>query len=167
MTNAVLDSSVIIALSHLNRFQAIDRVFTETIIPKAVYDEICVKGKGLTGSRELNNAIKQHKVTVIKPENVDLVKALMNPLEGVEAEAIALTSVIKPDYIVLDDRHARRKAQNMGLNVIGTLRVLRDMYKNKLLSLEELLDALNVLDTIGFHVSEQVIQEYIKSLEKT
>ncbi len=167
MTRAVLDSSVIIALSHLNHFQAIPKVFTETIIPKAVYDEICIKGKGLTGSRMLSNALKQHKVTVTKPENVELVKALLDPLGRGEAEAITIASTIKPDYIVLDDRLARRKAQTMGLNVIGTLRILGLMNKKNLLSLEKLLDSLNALSTIGFHVSEQVIQEYIKSLEKT
>lgn len=167
MTQAVLDSSVIIALSHLNRFQALNKVLTDIIIPQAVYDEICVKGKGLTGSRELSNAWKQNKVTVTKPENVALVKALLDPLGRGEAEAIALASTIKPDYIVLDDRLARRKAQNMGLNVIGTLRILRLMYENKILSLEDLLDSLNILNTIGFHVSEQLIHEYLKSVEKT
>jgi predicted nucleic acid-binding protein len=115
----------------------------------------------------LSNALKQHKVTVTKPENMELVKALLDPLGRGEAEAIAIASTIKPDYIVLDDRLARRKAQTMGLNVIGTLRILGLIYKKNLLSLEELLDSLNALNTIGFHVSEQVIQEYIKSLEKT
>ncbi|MFP3952389.1 MAG: DUF3368 domain-containing protein, partial [Candidatus Bathyarchaeia archaeon] len=115
MTRAVLDSSVIIALSHLKHLQTIDGLFTETIIPRAVYKEICVKGKGLTGSRELSDAIKQQKVEVVKPENKELVKALLDPLGRGEAEAIALASSIKPDYIVLDDRLARRKAQNMGL----------------------------------------------------
>lgn len=60
---------------------------------------------------------------MVKPENQELVKALLDPLGRGEAEAIAIASFIKPDYLVLDDRLARRKAQNMGLNVIGTLRV--------------------------------------------
>jgi predicted nucleic acid-binding protein len=46
LTRAVLDSSVIIALSHLKHLQTIDGLFKETIIPRAVYEEICVKGKG-------------------------------------------------------------------------------------------------------------------------
>jgi predicted nucleic acid-binding protein len=121
------------------------------------------QGKGLTGSRELSKAIKQQKVKVVKPENQELVKALLDPLGRGEAEAIALASSIKPAYIVLDDRLARIKAQNMGLNVIGTLRVLRLMYKRNVFPFETLLASINTLETIGFHISEQVIQELMEA----
>jgi len=102
----------------------------------------------------------------MRPENQELVKALLDPLGGGEAEAIALASSLIPDYLVMDDRLARRKAQNMGLNVIGTLRVLRLMYNKKLLSYENLIESINALETMGFHISEKIIQELIKSLDK-
>jgi len=166
LTRAILDSSVIIALSQLKHLQTLDKLFTEIIVPEAVYNEVCIKGNELTGSSELFDAIKLQKIKVMRPENQELVKALLDPLGGGEAEAIALASSLIPDYLVMDDRLARRKAQNMGFNVIGTLRVLRLMYNKKLLSYENLIESINALETMGFHISEKIIQELIKSLDK-
>jgi predicted nucleic acid-binding protein len=47
MSKVVLDSSVIIALSNLGYLHYLNQIFSDILIPNAIYEEICVKGAGL------------------------------------------------------------------------------------------------------------------------
>lgn len=127
----VLDSSVIIALGHLGYIGNLKGVFDEVMIPQAVYEEICVKGRGLTGDRELREAMQKGLIGVKEIEDRVMVNALLDPLSQGEAEALALVVVEKANYIAVDDRLARLRARALGLNVIGTLRVLRMFFDAK------------------------------------
>jgi predicted nucleic acid-binding protein len=68
------------------------------------------------------------------------------------------------DYIVLDDMLARRRAIPMGLNVIGTLRILRLMYDAKLIGKSEVLNSLEKLGQAGFRISDDVIRKVLQEL---
>jgi len=81
-----------------------------------------------------------------------------------EAETLALASEEKVDYIVLDDKLARRRAKAMKLNVVGTLRILRLMYDAKLIGKSEIIKALEKLRETGFRISEDVVNKVIKEL---
>lgn len=164
MNKAVLDSSTIIALSALGHLNKLKQIFREVLIPRAVYEEICVKGRGLVGERELLEAIRKGLIIDKEVKNRLLVNALLDPLAMGEAETIALTVEEKADYIVIDDKLGRRRAKAMGLNVIGTLRVLRLMYDNKLLDKHEILKALEKLKEIGFRISNEVTSKISKEL---
>lgn len=155
---AVLDSSVIIALTKTGHLRLLKNLFQEIIIPQAVYEEICVKGKGLTGDRELAEVKTRGEVTVKEPEDRNMVAALIDPLGKGEAEAITLAIEINADILIMDDRLARRKAASMGIPIGGTLRVLRMMYDHKLYSLNEFVETLQTLKNVGFHISEDVIK---------
>jgi len=125
---AVLNSSAIIALSLLKHLNKLRHLFENTIVASAVYDELCIAGRGLTGATELSEAVREGAIGVRGVEDRILVNALTDSLSLGEAETIALTLKERADFIVLDDRSARRKAEKLGLNVIGTLRVLRMMF---------------------------------------
>lgn len=159
MTKTTLNSSVIIALSALGYLNKLELIFEETLIAKAVYEEICSAGQGLVGDRELEEAINSHLIEVKTVKNQILVTALLDSLAVGEAETIALAVDEHADQIVLDDKAARRKAKTMKLNVIGTLRVLRMMYDAKIISKTDLLEALEKLKEIGFRISEDIIHK--------
>lgn len=163
MSKAVLDSSVIIALSTLGYLHKLKNVFTE-IFPRAVYNEICVRGLGLLGERDLLEAVKEGVITVKDVKNRLLVNALLDPLALGEAETITLTVEEKADYIVMDDKLARARAKSMGLNVVGTLRVLRLMYDIKLIDKSQLLKCLEKLKEAGFRISDQVINKAMRKI---
>lgn len=154
MSKAVLNSSVVIALSTLGYIHKSKNVFTEVLVSRAVYDEICVRGRGLIGERDLLEAVKEGVITVKDVKNRLLVNALLDPLALGEAETITLTVEEKADYIVMDDKLARARAKSMGLNVIGTLRVLRLMYDAKLIDKSQLLKCLEKLKQAGFRISD-------------
>jgi predicted nucleic acid-binding protein len=162
LTKAVLNSSALIALSatgHINKLQSI---FDELIVARAVYEEICVKGRGLLGEAELTLATENGTVKIKRVTNCVTVNALLDPLGQGEAETITLAIEEEADYVVLDDRLARRKARTLGLNVIGTLRVLRMMLDSGLVSKEELAASLETLVQIGFRISTDIIEKVFK-----
>ena len=164
MSKAVLNSSVIIALSTLGYLNKLKLLFKEILIAKAVYNEICSAGQGLIGARELKEAVEAHLIEVKDTKNQLLVTALLDPLAVGEAETISLAIDEQVDQIVLDDKAARRKAKAMKLNVIGTLRILRMMYDAKLISKTEIMKALTKLRETGFRISDDVINKVANEL---
>jgi predicted nucleic acid-binding protein len=164
LSKAVLNSSVIIALSTLGYLNKLRPLFKEILIAKAVFDEICSAGQGLIGERELQEAVKTNLIEVREVKNRLLVNAILDPLAMGEAETITLASEEKVDYIVLDDKTARRRAKAMKLNVVGTLRILRLMYDAKLIDKSEIIKALEKLRETGFRISEDVVNKVTKEL---
>jgi len=164
VSKAVLNSSVIIALSTLGYLNKLKHIFAEVLITRAVQEEICVRGRGLIGEPELLKAVKDGLIIVKEVKNRLLFNALLDPLAIGEAEAITLTVEERADYIVIDDKLARRRAKSMGLNVIGTLRVLRLMYDTKLIDKRQILEAIEKLKEMGFRISDEVINKSLRRL---
>ncbi len=159
MSKAVLNSSVIIALSTLGYLKKIKPLFSEILIAKAVYQEICSAGQGLIGARELEEAVTTNLIEVKDVTNQLLLNALLDPLALGEAETIVLAVDEQADQVVLDHKAARRKAKAMKLNVIGTLRILRMMYDAKVISKTEIIKALAKLRETGFRISDSIIDK--------
>jgi uncharacterized protein len=164
LSKAVLNSSVIIALSTLGYLDKLRPLFKKILVAKAVFDEICLAGQGLIGERELQEAVKTNLIEVREVKNRLLVNALLDPLAIGEAETITLASEEKADFIVLDDKHARSRAKVMKLNVIGTLRILRLMFDDKLIDKSEIIKALEKLRETGFRISDDVVVKVTKEL---
>ena len=159
-----MNSSVIIALSFLSHLSKLSFLFDQILVANAVYDELCVAGRGLIGDAELSEAVKKGVIEVKDIEDRTLVNALTDSLSLGEAEAIALAVKERAEYIVIDDRLARRRAESLNLNVIGTLRVLRMMFDNGLIDKEEFLNSIEKLREVGFRISDKVIQTLLKEL---
>jgi predicted nucleic acid-binding protein len=164
VSKVVLNSSVIIALSTLGYLNKLKQIFKEILIAKAVYEEICIKGRELIGERELLEAVKNNIIIVKDVKNRLLVNALLDPLAMGEAETITLASEERADHIVIDDKLARRRTKSMKLNVIGTLRILRLMYDAKLIDKHELIKALEKLKETGFRISEDITNRVLRGL---
>jgi hypothetical protein len=164
VTKAVLNSSVIIALSTLGYLDKLRHIFAEVLVARAVYEEICVGGCGLIGERELLDAVNNGLIVVGEVKNRLLVDALLDPLAMGEAETIALAVEEEANCIVIDEKLARKRAKSMGLNVIGTLRVLRLMYDAKLIGKPEIPEALEKLREMGFRIGDEVIARALRQL---
>ena len=161
---AILNSSVIIALSMLKRLEHLTYLFGEIMIPVAVYEEVCIRGRGLPGDMELREAVSKGVITIKSVRNRSLVVELCRELSAGEAEAIALALEERADFIILDDKLARERAVRMGLNVIGTLRVLRMFYDKGLMDKQALVSEIRKLREHGFWVSDSVIKRILEEL---
>jgi uncharacterized protein len=131
---------------------------------QAVFEEICIAGDGLAGANELKAAVKKGIIKVKPVKDSLLIGALLDPLAIGEAETIVLATEEHADVIVLDDKAARRKAKNMKLNVIGTLRILRMLYDAKVIDKTQIIEALKSLRETGFRISDEIIHKITEEL---
>jgi len=69
-------------------------------VPKSVYNEVAVKGKGKTGSEELENI---NRFTVLEAENKALKDTVMLELNEGEAEVIAIAKESNIQNVIIDE----------------------------------------------------------------
>lgn len=153
---AVSNSSPLIHLSNINKFSLLNYFYEEVFIPKAVYDEVVVRGKGRPGTLKLNR-ISWLKVRAV--EDTFAMNLLRNSLDPGEAEAIVLAKELKVDVLLIDELAARIIARSQGIEVMGTIGLLERAYL--LGKIEDLRGIIDELRMKGFWVSERVYRELI------
>lgn len=150
----VSDSSCLIALAQIRKFEILKELFFEIFIPEAVYYEVVVKGKGEVGSEETETAIKNGWISRKRVKDKIAVKALSMALGSGEAEAIILSKELNVDYVLIDEGTAREKAEIMNVSVMGTLGVLDlAIEKGFQIDKKKLVDQLIEL---GFRISDRL-----------
>jgi uncharacterized protein len=152
----VSNSTPLIALARISRFQLLQELFGEINIPQAVYDEVVSAGKGRAGVIEVENADWIHYRQV---SNTDLVAFLRISLDAGEAEAIALSKEIGADLVLLDDSDGRNTAESVGIAVTGTIGILLRYYQGHPTAFKGALDELLAQ---GFRLSKK---EYVKIIK--
>lgn len=142
----VADSSCLISLSRIGKLDVLHKLFGGIIIPEAVYYEVVVRGEGRIGAEEVKNAkwIRKQKV-----KNALAVRAFKVNLGAGESEAIALASESKADFLILDDFKARQTAEELSLEVIGTVAVLHKAEEKGII--DNLQSVLQDLRKVGFY----------------
>jgi predicted nucleic acid-binding protein len=86
-------------------------------------------------------------VQIATVKDTQKIKSLHNFLGMGESSAIALGLESENALVILDDKKARRYAQSMGLNIIGTLGLCIEAYKQGLIGdMDGLLAALKATD---------------------
>ena len=120
---AVFNSSPLIFLSKLNVFDQSLKLFSKVTVPSYVQKEILQKED--IASNKLKVLLKSNDVVVAQAKNLRMVEALCRKLGRGESEAIVVAMENSGDPVVLDDHVARVEAARIGLNVKGTLGIIR------------------------------------------
>lgn len=157
----VLNTGPIISLSSVNHFAILKRLFADVLIPQAVSDEVLTLGKGKIGSEELDQALQEGWIKARKLKDQLTVKALQKTLGRGESEAIVLSLEEQADFVMIDETKARKEALRMGLDVIGTLGILKQAKELGLVK-EDLKTILEELKLTGFRVSKTVERDFLK-----
>jgi predicted nucleic acid-binding protein len=76
-------------------------------------------------------------------------------------DVLLLAQELKPDWVVIDERQARRVARLMGFPIKGTLGILLTAGLAGLLSHEEALQAMHDMIRQGIRISP-VLQNWLK-----
>jgi uncharacterized protein len=148
----VANSSVLIALSSIQRLTLLSDDFVKVYIPEAVWDEVVNKGIGKSGSEEIKNA---SWVEIRKITNKDLVTALNEFLDLGEAEAISLAIEMAADIVLLDEKDARLIAVKYNLMPLGSVGILiRAKKQGKITGLKIELDKL--ISDGNFRISPEI-----------
>ena len=116
----VSDAGPIVIFARIGRLSLLRDVTGILLIPDAVHSEIFVKSGAMPGASEVAQAKWIQRVSVADRSIVD---RMPNVLHEGEREAIALAKE-RGAQLLVDEIRARRAANDQGIEVIGTLRIL-------------------------------------------
>lgn len=119
MHKVVSNTTPIISLLKISRLEILKEIYSEIIIPEAVFEEV-EAGKGKSYYQDLSE-LPWVKIKRIK-ENKLLTS--FSDLDAGEAEAIILAKDIDAHLIIMDEKPGRAFAKQSGLKVTGTIGVL-------------------------------------------
>lgn len=119
MRKIISNTSPILLLIKLSRLDILQKLYSEILIPEAVYFEL-EQGKDKPHYHDISN---ESWIKIMTVENCPALEA-QSMLGAGEHEAISLALETKADLIILDDKLARKTAEEKGLKITGTLGVL-------------------------------------------
>ncbi len=156
---AVFNSSPLIFLSKLNVINKALKLFSKVIVPACVQEEILQKED--IASEKLKSLLRLNNVAVIQAKNLRIVEALWRKLGRGESEAVVVAIERSADLIVLDDHVARVEATRIGLNVKGTLGIIRRLMELGVVEYEQ-EKLYRDLSEMNFRVKRGVFDEIFK-----
>ncbi|MBI4687873.1 MAG: DUF3368 domain-containing protein [Nitrospirae bacterium] len=158
MTGCLISNTgPIIALALIDRLDILQTLFQKVIVPDAVHKEL------LDGGTSGNGIISYKKASWIRVQSLSapIDSLLQNVLDKGEASVIQLAREMNADYLLIDERKARKIARDIfGLRVIGTARVLVEAKKKG--GLESVGDALNKMRNSGYWIHDDIVQFALK-----
>ncbi|MHA1730085.1 MAG: DUF3368 domain-containing protein [Promethearchaeota archaeon] len=170
MRIGVSNSGPLIHLTLAGLLKLTFKLYDLILIPPMVYDEIIVKGKeqGYSDAFILEEALIEQKIKVepIKKNNLEISGL---KLHQAEINAIILSLQSKAEIILLDDEEARIFARNLGIKVSGTLGILIELLKRKLLTLIESIHYLKKINEIMYLSSDVYcfVEKALKDITKS
>ena len=143
--DAVTNSTCLIGLERIGRLDLLPQVFSTVFAPPAV-------------AAEVRTPLSWLRVQAV--QNAAVATALKTQMDAGEAEAIALAMELGDVLLILDDKKARRVAQQLDLKAIGTVgMLLRGKRQGVIAEIKPLVLALLQAD---FRISEGIVREALR-----
>ena len=138
----------LILIGHLH---LLPEMFGQIIIPQAVLKEL--------GSEAAPDEIKlwvSSRPDWLLVETVSQVDGSLADLDEGEREVLSLAREIKADLIIIDERRARQRAKQSGLNFTGTLGIL-----DRARTLIDFPEAIKRLEQTSFRASPRLLKKLL------
>ncbi len=157
MNQIVCNSGPLIALGMLGRLDLLQTLFDVVLVPEAVQKEIEQGGINLAGLADFQRA---HWIRVVPLQGKR--DALLESLLDVgEAAVISLAREQQSAVVLIDERKARKVARDIyGLHPIGTVRILVEAKKKKLLP--DIASPLQKLRQEGYWIHTAIIETALR-----
>jgi predicted nucleic acid-binding protein len=154
---AVVDSSPLISLTHLNLARELPLFFDRVYVPRSVQREVNRKGRFRYRLNKLYETGYFARCAAADATNVQL---LLNELHEGEAEALIQGQERQALFFIGDEKRAREIAERMGRKPVGTLRLLARLnLEGRAPDLGSLVQVLR--RDLGFRVSDDVVRQAI------
>jgi predicted nucleic acid-binding protein len=160
----VSNTSPVLNLAIIGRLDLLQQQFDKVWLPQAVTDELRIE-EDLPGSVAVRAARQARWLLTERVRDQVRVAILRRDLDGGEAEAIALALQKHADWLLLDERDARRAAKSLGLKVTGVLGILlKARLDGRLPSLREAMDQLR--DLADFCIGVALYTELLQAAKE-
>mgnify|MGYP006282779847 CR=1 FL=1 len=154
----VSNTTPLIGLASIRRFDLLRKLFSEVHIPHAVYDEAVVAGREEGGAkREVSSA---SWIETSRVQDRLAVEVLLDELDRGEAETIVLARELNADWVLMDEKRGRRKLSQLGMRKLGTLGVL--LKAKEVGILQRIRPDVERLRSQGFSISQPVVDAVLK-----
>ena len=153
----VSDTAPLISLMKAEHLNILGRLYGEILIPDAVFVELTSNPKFTAEAELIKNCGFIRVVTVRERKAVDVLRRVSG-LDLGESEAIIYVDENKADILLMDEEAGRKVAKSMGLHIQGTVGVLLQAYDRKMLSAEQVVEAVRRLRNTKRHISERLYQ---------
>ena len=153
MNQAVVsDSTTLISLLNIDRFDLLFKFSKTIIISQAVFDEVRYQNHA---KQVLDGFIKDKRVIVKSIKDDKKLSQLLIRLDLGESESIILAK--KENLpIIIDEKKGRSVATEFGLKVISLIGILLIFKKSGQLSNDEITDIVNDLRKVEFRISDSI-----------
>lgn len=159
MRKVVVNTTPLIALSHVGQLDILRKLYGEIIIPEAVYRELSVKTES-TCKKAVDSSLSW--IRVEKIENQMAKSMYKTQLHDGEVEVMILSLEIGADVVIIDDANAKKHAKYLGLPVTGTLGILIKAKQEGYVY--ELKPILRQMAENGIYISPKLIEMCLKQV---
>ena len=158
MDNIVSNATPLIYLAKTDKLNVLKAIADQVYIPIAVFQEVVIEGKRL-GEKDAYRVEKCINEGWLNIKEVDSLLSIDFPVHYGELEVISLAVQEGIKKVLIDDTKARSVADLVGLHPVGTLWVILQAVKNRMMDFDEFLSTLESITHSGFYLKEEV---YIK-----
>jgi uncharacterized protein len=160
----ISDTSVITNLAAIGHLHLLPQLYSQVIVPEAVYRELADIYPPVPGTLEVQSAAW---LQVRQATDLSVVERLQNQvrLDPGESEAIALALELKADLLLIDERRGRAEADRLGLRITGLLGILVEVKRRNLIAaVKPLMDAM--INTSEFRVSPALYNQILEMVNE-
>lgn len=159
MKSIVSDTTTLIILGKLDRYDLLANLFSKIYLPQEVIQEISKKIDGVYEKIIKTSLFETKKITDI---------ALFTLLDGIldkgESQAIVLAKELEL-ILLIDEKKGRNIAKNMGLDIIGLIGILILNVKKEHISKKEAIAILEDIKKLKFRVSQKLEESFLKIID--
>ena len=155
MQNIISNATPLIYLAKADQLSLLHEMFETIFIPDTVYREVVIHGKNKeeTDAFCVERAVKDGWIVVKKVKKICDIELSIHPGE---VEVISLAREMAIKVVLMDDTKARIAAELSGLRPKGTLWLLLNAVKGKILDFDRFLIVLEDIVKSGFYLKEEV-----------
>lgn len=150
----ISDSTTLISLINIERFEILFRFSDTIVIAPSVYHEVTAHK---VAKRRIDAYISLSQIVVNEVKNTKKVKELLIRLDLGESESIVLAEE-KNLPLIIDEKKGKKIALSFGLDAIGLIGILLVYKKRSYLSNDEISEIVEELRAVSFHVSDKLLQ---------
>ena len=159
---AVVNSTPLIALGITGYLDLLNHLFEQVFVPVSVYQEVVLQSEDRPGAK----AVAQANWLIIQaPEQSLSLPTELLQLDKGEQDVILLAQAIKADWVLLDEKLARRIASSIGLQVKGTVGVFLVAYRVGVISKEAATKAIQDLVSSSVRLNPRLLEWFIAQLD--